>query len=370
MRFKHLLLAAACLATLTFGADMAQADNHFTTAADFKRQGVDIKNFQPICFSPDSSSILGVVYNGKGSIEKGKKYSLVVLDFSNKLTISRVRKYDIDIPMIEQVTYTLDGKGVVFTSRAGATFQKLDLDTGKITTIMEHKAGVPGFRCYPLLMVHYKDKFLATGFFYDKDDYAERNSLVYLDTNKTGVEAFTKIAETQKAQNKAHRESKNYYECMVSPNYMFFVDDLGSSVDYTTWKVGDDTLALKTFDKGLKTIGMWSYEDKLLYSVQRTRGNFDLVLYDAATNKKVDIASTQSPYRDLFLSQDGKTAMFSVFNKDSTRAKTYYARESEGWQVKPIEGYNEFAFGTQRLAPNGKYMFMVNEKGMRIFEVK
>ncbi len=371
MRFKHIFLAAACLATLTFSSDMAQADNHFTTAADLKRQGLDIKNFQPVSFSPDSSSILGIIYNGKEAVAQGKKYSLAVLSFDKKLAVTKVKKYDIDIPMIEQVTYTTDGNSVIFTSRSGATFQKLNLDTGEISTIMEHKAGTPGFRCYPLLMVQYKDQFIVNGFFYDKDDYAERNSVAILDTNKTGVEAFTKVAETQKAQSKAHRDSKTYYECLVSPKYAFFIDNLGTIVDYSVWNLQDSKLDLKTFDKGLNTIGMWSFEDKLLYSIQRSKSNYDLILYNADTNSKVNIAvGTQVPYRDLYLSQDGKTAMFSIMNQDYTRAKTCYARESENWQVKPIQGYNELAYGMQRISPNGQYMLVSTDKGIRIFDVK
>lgn len=371
MRFKHFFLAAACLATLALGADIAQADNHFTTAADLKRNGIDAKEFKPVCFSPDGRSILGVLHNGKEGIAQGKKYSFAVMDIDNKLAISKVRLYDIDIPFIEQVSYTPDGKAVVFTSRSGATFQKLDLTTGKVSTILEHKVGQPGFRCYPLVIAIYNDQLIVNGFFYDKDDYAERNSVAVLDPNKTGVEAFTKIAEVQKAQSKARRDANFHIENLISTKYAFFTDDLGGDVEYHVWDLNDKELNLKTFDKGYRSVGLWSFSDRLLYSLQRSKTSFDLMLYDANTNKKVEIATSKEiPYRNLFLSQDGKTAIFSEFNKNDTRTRTFYAREDEGWQVKPIEGYHELGYGLQRLSNDGKRMFLFTDKGMRIFDVK
>ena len=371
MRFKHFFLAAACLATLTFGAGIAQADNHFTTAAELKRNGIDSKEFKPVSFSPDGKSILGVMYNGKEGIDQGKKYSMAVLNIDNKLAINRVRLYDINIPFIEQVSYTPDGKAVVFTSRSGATFQKLDLATGKVSTILEHKAGQPGFRCYPLVIAIYNDQLIVNGFFYDKDDYAERNAIAILDPNKTGVEAFTKIAEVQKAQNKARRDANMHIENLISSKYAFFADDLGGNVEYSVWDVNDKDLNLKTFDKGYRSVGLWSFNDRLLYSLQRSKTSFDLMLYDANTNKKVEIAvGQQTPYRNLFLSQDGTTAIFSEFNKSGNRTRTFYARENEGWQVKPVEGYHELGYGLQRLSNDGKRMFLFTDKGMRIFDVK
>ncbi len=371
MHFKRFFLAAACLATLTFGAGIAQADNHFTTAADLKRNGIDAKEFKPVCFSPDGKSILGVLYNGKEGISKGKKYSMAVLNIDNKLAIDKVRLYDIDIPFIEQVSYTPDGKAVVFTSRSGATFQKLDLSTGKVSTILEHKTGQPGFRCYPLVIAIYNDQLVVNGFFYDKDDYAERNAIAVLDPDKTGVEAFTKITEVQKAQNKARRDANFHVENLISTKYAFFTDDLGGNVEYHVWDLKDKDLNFKTFDKGYNSVGLWSFNDRLLYSLQRNKNSFDLMLYDANTNKKVEIATSQpTPYRNLFLSHDGRTAIFSEFNKDDTRTRTFYAREDEGWQVKPIEGYHELSYGLQRLSNDGKRMFLFTDKGMRIFDVK
>lgn len=371
MRFKNFLLAAACAACITLSAGAAQADNHFNTSAELKRGGINVDTFRPVCFAPDGNSILGYFVGGKKDIAKGQKYSFAVLNLDKKGAVTGIRTYSVNIPFLEQVTYTPDGKAIVFTSRSGATFQKLDLASGKVSTILEHKFGTPGFRCYPLVMSLYGDKIVVNGFFYDKEDYAERDSLAYLDPSKTGVEAFTKIGEVQKAKNASRKNAHFYHENLTSPETAFLIGSANNRSDYFVWKVGTDPSSLKQFDKGQEDIGIWGFADRLLYSVKRAEHDNDLMLYDAKSDKKIPLAQkTAVPYRDLFLSVDGTTAIFSVFNAQNTRCKTFFARESNGWKVEPIKGYSQLTKGIQRLSNDGKRMMMYNDSGLRIFDVE
>lgn len=371
MRFKHFLLATACLATFTLGAGVAQADSAFTTSAQLKKQGIDTETFYPACFSPDGRSIMGVYQGDSEDIAKGEKYRIAILSLDDKGRVNTVRSYKVSVPHFEQITYTPDGKALVFTSRSGATFQKLDLMSGQVSTIMEHKFGTPGFRCYPLVMTLYQGQIVVQGYYYDEQDYAGRNAVATLDPTKTGVEAFTKVAEVQKAQNKARQGANFYHEDITSTKNAFFVETTGDKVDYYNWKIGDETLSLKTFDQGQEDMGMWGFNDRLLYSVKRGERDYDLVVYDANADKKTDLATeTAKPYRNLFLSADGTTAMFSTFSQDNRRWRTHYAREGEGWIVKPIKGYNELSRGVQRISADGERMFIYNQSGLRVFDVE
>ncbi|MBQ7503241.1 hypothetical protein IJT93_11145 [bacterium] len=372
MRFKHLLLASACV--LAF-AGAAQADNHFTTARELSSKGVDVKNFIPVCFSPDGNSILGFVNGGQKALNKdGHKYSFVTIDVAKDGTLGRAKFYPVNVPHMEQVTYTPDGGAVIFTSRAGATFEKLNLQDGKVTTIMEHKYGTPGFRCYPLVMTLYGDKIVVQGYYYDNEDFGGRDSIAELHPDKTGVEAFAKIAEIQKAKTKARKDITFYHENFTSPENAFLVETKNNHVNYMRWKIGDESLKLDTFDEGMHDVSMWGAKDRLVYTICRSQNKYDLVVYDAKADKRsILAASTQTPYTNLFLSDDGTTALFSDYkgltSQKGNRCKTFYARESEGWEIKPVPGYNELSHGLQRISADGKRMFMFNESGMRVFDL-
>ena len=370
MRFKSFLLVAACAAAMALSTGVAQADNYLTTPKDLKQQGIDTETFFPACFAPDGRSIAGYFVGSSKDIAEGKKYTIAVLDLDSKNKVTNTRLYKVNVPFFEQMTFTPDSQDLIFTSRAGATFQKLHLATGEVTVLMEHKNGEPGFRCYPLVLAIYGDKVMATGYFYDKDNYGERNALAFIDPNKTGVEAFTKIAEIQKAQNKSHKGYTFYHENLTSPNYAFLVDSNDAKVDYRVWKVGDDTLKLKAFDSGVEDLTMWGSGDRLLYSVKKGDKAHDLVVYDASNDTKYELATgTETPYMSAFLSNDGTTALFSTLNKKGDRSRSFYARESEGWQIKPIKGYHERQRGLQRISPDGKRMFLYTEKGINVFDI-
>ena len=62
--------------------------------------------------------------------------------------------------------------------------------------------------------------------------------------------------------------------------------------------------------------------------------------------------------------------MFSTFSQDNQRWRTHYAREGEGWIVKPIKGYNELSRGVQRISADGERMFIYNQSGLRVFDVE
>ena len=113
-------------------------------------------------------------------------------------------------------------------------------------------------------------------------------------------------------------------------------------------------------------------DSRILYSVQDNDNTYRLCVYDAKTDEKIVIDSgRETPHYYTLLSTDGKTLVVSDEAGSSEVYKTYYARESEGWKLKPIEGLEKnYAFGRQRVSCDGTHMAFHNRNGLNIVEIK
>lgn len=365
MRFKLLAALMLCF-TLLIGA--AYANVTLTTDTDLGTSGMPADKFNPISFSPDSQYLAGWVRGTKEDIAKGEVYKIFLLTLGKDGSISKVKGYPLNIPSFEQACFTPDGQSMVVITKSGATFVKLDFATGKVSTVMEHKRGEAGFRSYPTILQIAEGQMLATGYFYDAKDFARSNCTAILDPNKTGVEAFTFACETGKMQHK-----------LKGSNEAFPQKDLGfigvHNKDAQTYKFyrckANDNNPL-VFDTGIQNKGFWASASRILYSVQKSKDSYDLAVYDGKTDKKVMLAQgTDFPYMYVFLSSDGTTAVVNNANDKQRRTKLYYARESEGWALKPITGLERgISTGTLRISPDGSRLMLHNKAGIRIIDVK
>lgn len=363
MRIKHLLaLLCCCFIILT-----AQAQAKLTPNEQLSNKGIDFRAFRPLSFSPDGDTIAGIVRGTKKDIAAGRPYTLAICKLNRDLVVSRVSLHPLRIPHMGQACFTPDGKAVVITTKAGASILKVDVATGETTSIMQHVAGQPGFKCYPEVIVLSDGKMLISGYFYNGNDFAGHNSLAYLDPAKTGVDAFTQVSDIQAAQFAVRRDGESFYEVFPAKDLGFLAINNKKTCTFYKWTGKNKPTAI---DKGLRNMAYWGAAHRLIYSIERAANNYDLIVYDAPTSKPITLAKhTATPYTNLYLSGDGKTAIANIENHGLT--KVFFARESEGWKLKPLaEMPSAIEKGPMRLSADGSRLLLYNSAGIRVINVK
>ncbi len=362
---------AMCLALNLFcSAGVANANATLTPTSALKAQGITSRHFQMVSISPNNKYICGYIREYAKSGPKRFVNTMYILSVNPDGSIGKARAYPLEgVARVEQACFTPDSNAVVFTTKAGATFMKLDCDTGKLTTIMEHKRGTPGFRSYPEVIIYSNGEMLAQGYYYDANDFSGRNAIAVLDPDKTGVGAFTLANELQKAQFTVRREGKFFTENFPRKDTGFITSHGDGTCLFYEWTDED---GLKKYDTGKELHGAWGGDTRLLYTVKRLNDTYDLCVYDAKTDKKVTLSEgRRTPFLYVFLSSDGKTAIFNDTTEKSAYTTVYYARESEGWKVKPIKGLNKkVAIGSMRISADGSKMILHNNDGIRVVDIE
>ena len=370
-RFTAFGRIAVCLLTcLLCLLGPAQANSTLTSNVRLKAAGITPRFFNLVSISPDNRYICG--YSREAAKPGSKQYitTMFILSVAANGSIDKIRAFPMEnVGRIEQACFTPDSKAVVFTVKAGATFMKLDCASGELTTIMEHVNGQPGFRSYPEIIINSNGEMIAQGYFYDANDFAGRNAIAVIDPNKTGVAAFTLANEVQKAQFSVREDNKFFTENFPRKDVGFMTVQGGGYCLFYRWLADK---GVKSYDKGQEMLGAWGGGSRLLYTVKRGEHNYDLCVYDALTENLVTLSSGRhTPFMYVFLSADGKTALFNDTNEKSGVTTVYYAREGEGWKVKPVQGLaKKMAIGGQRISDDGTKMIMHGNDGIRVTDIK
>ena len=369
-RIAGCALAGLALA-VSMGVTPAQAEATMTPSYVLKSKGIDIQNTNLVSFSPDNHYVC--MFSKTTPDPKSKKfvYNIYILTLQRNGGVESIRTYALDkTPDLGQICFTPDSKAIVYTTLQGTKFIKLDLQTGERTTIMEHVKGQPGFVNYPATIIVRGDKMLATGYFYTKDDVGTRDSIVELRPDKTGLDAFVDA-----------RLIDHVKRAVTPPgttvSFNFPALDVGflSTVhapDYCEMFSWDGDRDLFKIEDVKELHSYWCGGNREAYSVKTKDDVHKLCVYDAKTDEKITIADTlHQPYWYVFLSGDGKTAMFSEGRTGGQNFAIRYARESEGWQVNSIDGMEKpVAMGKERLSLDGSRMALFNKSGLYIADVE
>ena len=374
MKFKSIFSSAAVTVgfLLSLAAGPAQADTTFIPNYMLKSKGVNLHTTEIVNLSPDNKLLLCLErirpVRGKQTIN-----TIYIIPISSTRTLGDVRAFPLEGEgRIGNLAFTPDSKAVLFTSMEGTKLTKLDCETGELTTIMEHEEGKPGFVLYPQILEQSRGKLLALGYHYNSDNFAGPRAIAEVDASKTGLDAFVKPCLIEHVLH----EMTNMGMPFIREG--FPMKDVGFIVGMTK---GSDKCTIVSWDgargvidkveDGLNFQDCVSADCRLVYSIQDLDGTYKLCIYDAKESKKYTIDSgLQQPHYYTLMSSDGKTIVFSDQTGEAKRYTTYYARESEGWKIKPIEGLEKrFAFGRQRVSCDGTRMVFHNDDGLRIVDL-
>lgn len=362
------LLTACCLASAICPA---QAKASLTATSALKSMGVvNTNNMHIVAFSPDNKYLCAHSREPRDRQHADFRNLVYVFEVRSDNSLSKLHTYEVKVPEIEQITFTPDNNSVLVVTLKGTKLIKIDVPSGVQSTIMEHVKGQPGFRIFPNVLTHNGNELLTQGYYYNENDSCGENVIAVVDWHKSGVAAFTQVSEIDKMQRDTRRNYKAFAENYPSKDvgFMGLTNDNKSWVCYS-WVNGK---GVKSFDKGEKLLGFWGGGERELYSIQRGPDNYDLIVYDAKADKKFVISEGRTtPYMYLFLSTDGKTALFNDADDRTSTTKMYFAREDENWAIKPIADLSKtIRTGTERLSYDGTKVVQNSPQGLRIVDVK
>lgn len=346
---------------LTLSGTASWAEAWHLSKAELISYGINPPMFQVLDFSSDGRMLLGYQATQRDEVAKGITNRLFELNLRSDGKVTGVRSHNLSVPAVEQIALSPDGREVVVTTASGAAFVVLDRATGKVRTLMAHEPRKPGFRSYPPILLRAGGDLLATGFFYDEEDYGGPDSIARIDLTKSGVEAFELVAEVEKLERSMKRLVINAYTDHETG--YFCVQREGSKV-YTLyrWKAGQEPEA---FDEALSVPGFMPKGDTLAYVAQRSGGLYELVIYDGASATRRVVATSPVELGYLTFSEDGSTVQVNEITPDR-KMRLFTASSRTGWKYQPVPDLPRSSVGNIRLSRDGRWMTLYNQDGLRI----
>ncbi len=376
MKFHSFFSSAAITAgiLLSLAAAPVQAETTYVPNYILKSQGIDMRTTEVVNISPDNTLLC--CFQGMQP-KRGQKAlnTMYIIPITADHKLGRARSFPLEgIGTVGNVAFTPDSKAVIFTTLEGSKIVKLDCKSGDMTTIMEHVEGKPGFKIYPPVLEQSDGKLLALGYHYNGEDFAGPNAIVQIDDSKTGLDAFVDARLLDHVQDAVKKNSKfqNYREGypMLDVGYITGFDENDTYCVMYAWD--GERGSIKKFEDCKGYVDSVFSASRTVYSVQDKDGTYRLCVYDAKTGEKFVVDSGRAaPHYYTLMSSDGKTIVFSDEIPGTERYQTFYARESEGWKIQPIEGLERiFTFGRQRVSCDGSLMVFHDKEGLRIVELK
>lgn len=371
------LVAGACI--LSLAAGQAFAEDHLSNQK-LKANKMGEKNLYTTLsgFSHKGDFVYFSQRNpNMDQVRQGYVMELVVVPIANgKFQEEKIRHIPLGHPVtnIDYTMLTPDQKDMIIVTRSGATFAKLNMETGKLEPLMEHESGKPGFRANPEIVRAVKDKMFVNGYFYDGEDFSDVNCTATLDPNQKGVLAFDRVHDVE------------IYEAKLKPRNLVFTNtdcafyaaqDVKNGKFEGNFKLyvwNPPTFKEPTqFDECKEFLSFWGSADRMAYTIQKPNNLYQLAIYDAKTQKKTIIADdTAEPYKNIFLSEDGSTVLCTDTKNRISRATYYYADESTGWKLRPTAdiGKKTVRFGVTRLSDDGSYFVVYSNLGFSLYRTR
>lgn len=363
MRKTVILLALFFLA-----ADVCQAG--MIPMAKLKAGGINPEYLYIDRFSPDSSTLFALEKrtNPKDIFKKGGAYMMRMIRLDDKKNVSKIETIDLPIRRFHQIVYSDDTKQAFLASESGANMYLINIPEKTVKKIAGHTKGVPGFRVADPILYYVGGYFYAYGYFYDAEDLTSRDvylARVHLD--KKGQDMFEKTLN------------------MSDVREVLGISTFGAYLppDRVIWGVRrweDAFLELKLYDKGQKKMldsgigfsGVVHTGDRIFYVVKKPgkKAAWDAVVRDLDKNNVWHLGEKDKPYSYPFISQDGSTVAFSLFDFKKKVMSYFYALHERNFKIEPIKAVQDAAFGTFRISPDGKWFAFYNPRGILVDAVR
>lgn len=364
------LLAATCILSLS---STVMANEVVIPQSKLKQAGINVRKAHVGHFSNDKSFVY--LYQSNPNLKRaaeGYPVELFIFPLDYKNQVGQIRKYELANPVnkVESMILTPDQKDLVIISKSGTSFVKLNLETGKQETILEHVKGQPGFRSTPQLIRVADGKIFVQGHFYNQQNFAGVDCTANLDPSKKGIEAFEEVMRIERT---IDYELKPRAYSFTSTKCAFgVIDDMKGKYSLFAWNPPEVEKPI-IVDEGKVINDFWASGDRVVYTIQRADGTYDLMLYDVKTKEKKELSKgTKFPYFNILLSEDASTVILTDTEHRVSRAKYYYADEAGGWQLKPVVDFRDKTrpFGPIKISDDGTKLTLFSGNGLTIADVK
>lgn len=297
---KKTIASFAILSLMLSASALAKPAQKFDSK-ELVRMGLFPPGFQPLTFMDEQMTLLAL---DEPTIEQKKtgvtqRVWQIKLDKGYQFVSSS--HYDLKLPRLEQVKLTADKKSLLMSYKRGASLDKLDLATGKITSIMEHVQGQPGFRLDPGVIFSHAGKNYGLGYRYDSEDRCDPPSVGELDLTKSGAEVFVPLHEITPMHAGIVRLSAT---SIHDPEAALFVQS-GKKGEGRVVRWTPALAKPEIVDTGVRYGGMWGEDEFGLFGMKHGNRNYDLILVNAKTGDKKVVAHSELPLTNPVLAPGG-----------------------------------------------------------------
>lgn len=337
------------------------AEERLTPSA-MRGAGIQSGSFQPIAFSHDDRWLAAFDRAPFEEKKEGTFYRLWFLEIERDGSIGEIKSVALDLKNLQQGEFSPDDSSFVVIGNRGTTFLRVQMDSMEVTPILQPEWGKAGFRADPAVLWTENDTLYVLGYPYDEARFVEPKTVAVL---TAGDEFQTGPNLTALEKNVDRLWFTNY----LSHRSAFFGQKYPQMSILSHWD-GENVFEI---DRAPVFLGFWGNGGRLLYSARRSDALTELLVYDVARGEKTLITSQEEPYRYLFLSRDGETALFSKAVPEG-RLESYIARASEGWKVTPLVSDRQgearsLGAGWMRISSSGNYVCHISETGLTLYPV-
>lgn len=356
-------LAAVMLAVLALGAS-ASADTLTTKLGDSELRNLGVKNpstFYPVQMGPGGLVLAEETTNDRADLAQGIFTKLWVLQFGPDGKLQSARPLPLQMPRIEQVTITPDDKGALLMSKEGAAYYKVDFSSGQVTNLFDPAKGKAGFIADPVVAWVRDGQILVEGYPVDAQGLAGPTTLVAMDLAAGGpcktlglnLDSIYKTLEPMVVSR------------WLSPELGFVANGEVGNVNLFVMK-GEEAQNIGSFRN---ISGFWAEADRLFYTKQEADGSWVAEVYDAASDKRWTSAPSKTRLTYTILSEDGTAGIVTENEEKSDRMKVFYAREADGFQLKPLPGFSSRPLGVIRVGSDGRFATIRTNEGFYFVEI-
>ncbi|MEW6281315.1 MAG: hypothetical protein AB1758_22080 [Candidatus Eremiobacterota bacterium] len=332
------------------------------TAASLRELGVNTFTFRPAVFTSDGLTLVAMEKTPPDLRSKGTMHRLWLVTVGVDGKIRETRSLPIETPTLEGIAVTPDDSAAVVISKTGATYLRVPFNGGPVTPLMEHQRGTPGFRAHPSFLRPSSGELLTMGYFYDKDDFSGDTLLASVDPNGSGASAFRGGLNIQKVE----KSVPGFYASSYTSTRGGAL--AGKDATRTTLYWVEEGQEPRKLDEAERIGGFWAAGNRVVYTASRGAAH-EAAVFDAAQGQKFVLGTDREPYGYPFLSDDSKTAVVCQLDLAQGRMNVLYARESDGFTLKPVPGLQKVKMGAIRVAPNGRFLAFYNGDLLQFVEL-
>jgi hypothetical protein len=337
------------------------------TTSELRQAGIETDSFQPIVWSHNDRWLAAFDEAPFAEKKEGIFNRLWFIEVGATGAITRVQKVPLKMASFLQGEFTVNDDAFVIMGNRGTTFQKVDLKSFEISSIMQPEPGTAGFRADPTVLWTEGGNLYTVGFPYDEARFINARTIASINPNGNGAAAFKAGPDLSTLEKGLERL---WFTNYLSPTSIFYGQRYSDIVLLSHW----DGQRTSEFDRARRVWGSWGNSGRIVYSVERAQDLSELLVFDSKTGSKTVLASGPDAYRYLFLSRDGSTALVSLMVPEGRRLSTFFARASEQWKLRPLEADaggrpRSVSAGWMRLSSRGELLAHVTSAGLAIYRL-